>query len=213
MEVGAARESAQPSASPSSPPSYCFRQDHASLTWRNDTWWTETFLQAAPVKGPRKRLIFSQTQGIFIWESDNMDTLIRVYSTNHTGAIVMEDFQAAHYDLNELKAKLSQGEDVCAVILCHRSSCRVDRDMVRALSSSFDLDVSFLRQHFDHKDFYREDGCPQGILDEVREDNRRIRVNSRRKPGARWNPVRLPSESSDQFLRLSLEQDYVSSIS
>jgi hypothetical protein len=108
----------------------------------------------------------------------------------------------------ELKAGLSKLKaQAKAVILCHESSSSVDRDMVDIMGSTFNIDLSFLRQHLDYKSLVFERACPNSIVKQFWEDFESPSKDW--KVITRWNPVRLPSESKS-FLRLQLEDDCIS---
>jgi hypothetical protein len=135
-------------------------------------------------------------------------TFVRVYYSEN-GIVKMTDTRAVNYDPAELKATLlARKQDIRAIALCHESSSSVDRDMVDILASTFEVDTQFLRQHFDYKEFQFEPECPVKLKTKLMEEQKPS-VRAWEMTG-RWNPVRLPSESSGRFLRLQLEEDCVS---
>ena len=136
-------------------------------------------------------------------------TAMRLYCFDEAGQLRVEDHLSRCSSTEQMKATLQQGtNDLRAVIVCHASSCSVDRDIVDLLGSTLDIDVQFFRQHFDHKHFADEFGCPDGMADTIKREQ--DLVSKYWTMTARWNPVHLPSEASGRYLRLSLDQDCMS---
>ena len=135
--------------------------------------------------------------------------LVRVYykETKAASTTTTEDFGTGSFALLALRHCLSS-KYVRAVILCHRDSSQVDPEILDLLWTKFKLGVSFMRHHFDYKEFRDEPGCP-GVIrnrleneDSLPEDDWTF--------GGRWNPIRLPSETRASILRLSVDSECLS---
>jgi hypothetical protein len=135
--------------------------------------------------------------------------LVRVYYKETEGAstITTKDFGTGSFQLLDLKHCLAS-KHLRAVILCHRDSSQVDPEILDLLWIKFKLEVSFMRHHFDYKEFRDETGCPGMIRnrleeeDDLNEDSWTF--------GCRWNPIRLPSETRASILRLSVDSECLS---
>lgn len=135
--------------------------------------------------------------------------LVRVYykETEAASTTTTRDFgtnAVAKLDLRHILAS----KYVRAETLRHRDSSYVDPEILDLLWSTFDLEVSFMRHHFDYKGFRDEPGCP-GML------RKRLEEESGYNEdywtfGGRWNPIRLPSETCASILRLSVDSECLS---
>jgi len=135
--------------------------------------------------------------------------LVRVYykETRAASTAATKDFGTGSSALLNLKKCLAS-KHVQAVTLCHRDSSQVDPKILDLLWTKFKLEVSFLRHHFDYKEFRDEPGCPQVIRNHLKEvDNR---TEDCWTFGGRWNPIRLPSETRASILRLSVDSECLS---
>lgn len=134
---------------------------------------------------------------------------VRVYykETREASTITTQDFGTGNFALLDLNHCLSTTH-VRAVVLCHRDSSRVDPRILDLLWTKFSLNVSFLRHHFDYKEFKYETCSPEMIRkllkaeDDLNEDYWTF--------GGRWNPIRLPSETRESILRLSVDSECLS---
>ena len=135
--------------------------------------------------------------------------LVRVYykETSAASTTIIKDFSTGPSELLGLRHCLAS-KLVRAVTLCHRDSSQVDPEVLDILWSKFKLDVSFMRQHFDYKEFRDEQGCPQVIRDQLEEESGLD--EDCWTFGGRWNPIRLPSETRDSILRLSVDSERLS---
>jgi hypothetical protein len=84
----------------------------------------------------------------------------------------------------------------------------VHPEILDLLWTKFKLEVSFMRHHFDYKEFINETGCPRMIRDRLEEENGLI--EDVWTLGGRWNPIRLPSETHASILRLSVDSKCLS---
>ena len=98
--------------------------------------------------------------------------------------------------------------NVLAVTLCYKDSSRVDPEIFDLLWTKFKLDVSFMRHHFDYKEFRDESGCPEKILDHLREED--DENEDYWTFGGRWNPIQLPSETRASILHLNVDLECLS---
>ena len=112
--------------------------------------------------------------------------------------------ETALYDLEHCLASTH----VRAVILCHRDSTQVDPRILDLLWTKFGLEVSFMRHHFDYKEFRDETGCPEMIHSYLKKEKGVI--EDYWTFGGRWNPVRLPSETRASILRCSVDSECLS---
>ncbi len=135
--------------------------------------------------------------------------LVRVYYKEARAAstTTTEDFGTGSFALLSLKNCLAT-KYVRAVILCHRDSSQVDPQILDLLWTKFKLEVSFMRHHFDYKEFRDEPGCPGVIRNHLEEEN--DLVEDLWTFGGRWNPIRLPSETRASILRLSVDSECLS---
>jgi hypothetical protein len=135
--------------------------------------------------------------------------LVRVYykETKEASATTTKDFGTGSFALLELKNCL-ESKHIRAVILCHRDSSQVDPRILDLLWIKFKLEVSFMRHHFDYKEFRDEIGCPGMIRNRLEEEY--DMVEDFWTFGGRWNPIRLPSETCASKLRLSVDSECLS---
>lgn len=129
--------------------------------------------------------------------------LVRVYYKEAKAAktTTTRDFgtgSQAKVDLTDCLAS----KYVRAVTLCHRDSSHVDPEILDLLWSTFGLEVSFMRHHFDYKEFRYEPGCPEVFRKRLEKDMEKS--EDYRTFCGRWNPIRLPSETCASILRLSV---------
>ena len=118
-----------------------------------------------------------------------------------------KDFGTGSFALIDLNYHLAS-KHIRAVILCHRDSSQVDPEILNLLWTKFKLEVSFMRYHFDYKEFRDEPGCPRVIRDRLEEEDD---INEGYWTfGGRWNPIRLPSETYASTLRLSVDLECLS---
>ncbi|PVH94179.1 hypothetical protein DM02DRAFT_676378 [Periconia macrospinosa] len=122
-------------------------------------------------------------------------------------ATTTKDFRSGNFALLDLENCLASTH-LRAVILCHRDSSRVDPKIVNLLWTTFRIDVSFMRHHFDYKNFRYEKGCPKMIRSRLEEESGL--VEDYWTFGGRWNPIRLPSETQASILRLSVDSECLS---
>ena len=137
------------------------------------------------------------------------DYLVRVYyrETKAASTTTIRDFwpgSSAYFDLQYCLAS----KYVRAVTVCHRDSSRVDPEILDLLWSTYGLKVSFMRHHFDYKEFKDEPGCPQMIRRRLEDES--VQKEDSWTFGGRWNPVRLPSETRAAILRLSVASECLS---
>lgn len=135
--------------------------------------------------------------------------LVRVYykETGAASNTITKDFGTGSFALLNLQKTLAS-KHVLAVILCHRDSSQVDPDVLDLLWTKFKLEVSFMRNHFDYKEFRDEPGCPEVIRKNLKEEFGLI--EDCWTFGGRWNPIRLPSETRASILRLSVDSECLS---
>lgn len=135
--------------------------------------------------------------------------LVRVYykETRDASTTTPKDFGTGSFALLDLKHCLAS-KHVHAVILCHRDSSRVDPEILDLLWTKFKLEVSFMRHHFDYKEFRDETCCPGMIRNRLEEEDGHIEDSWTF--GGRWNPIRLPSETRASILRLSVDSECLS---
>jgi hypothetical protein len=135
--------------------------------------------------------------------------LVRVYYKEAKAASITStrDFgtgSVAKFDLRYCLAS----KYIRAVTLCHQDSSHVDPEILDLLWSTFGLEVSFMRHHFDYKDFRDEPGCPGVIRKRLKEEEG---LNEDYWTfGGRWNPIWLPSETCASILRLSVGSECLS---
>jgi hypothetical protein len=89
----------------------------------------------------------------------NPEYLVRVYykETREDSTTTVEDFGTGSVALLNLKQCLAS-KHIRAVVLCHRDSSQVDARILALLWTRFKLEVSFMRQHLDYKEFKDEEG-------------------------------------------------------
>ena len=135
--------------------------------------------------------------------------MVRVYykETRAASITTTEMFGTGSTAVQDLKHCFASNY-VQAVILCHRDSSRVDPEVLDLLWTKFKLEVSFMRHHFDYKEFGLEQGCP-GVIRKCLEKEVKLSEDSWTLTG-RWNPVRLPSETRASILRLSIDSECLS---
>lgn len=135
--------------------------------------------------------------------------LVRVYykETGAASNTKTEHFGTGSLALLKLQTLLAS-KHVLAVILCHRDSSQVNPDVLDLLWTKYKLEVSFMRHHFDYKEFGDEPGCPETIRNRLQEDG--SLVEDYWAFGGRWNPIRLPSETRASILRLSVDSECLS---
>ena len=140
-------------------------------------------------------------------QSKRMTTL-RAYWIDQAGQSVMEDFESSLRDWQRPKELFEQAAGrIRAIILCHKDSCSVDRDIIDLLGARFDLDARFLRDHFDYENIPDEDDCPQNLLALIDQDSRQPnepRVFRSRKS------ARLPSEKLGRYFQFITRHDCMS---
>jgi len=163
-----------------------------SASWNNCDWLHE-FVSSDAISGGRISPKY----------------LIRVYykDTGAASITTTEDFGTGPFALLNLQKTLAS-KYIRAVILCHRDSSQVDPDILDLLWTKFQLDVSFMRHHFDYKEFRDEPGCPGVIRNRLEEEDGLIEDHWTF--GGRWNPIRLPSETRGTILRLSVGSECLS---
>ena len=135
--------------------------------------------------------------------------LVRVYykEAKAVSTTTTRDFGTGSSAKHDLRHCLAS-KCVRAVRLCHRDSSHVDPEILDLLWSTFGLEVSFMRHHFDYKEFRDEPGCPGEFRKHLEEDSNRIEDDWTF--GGRWNPIRLPSETCASILRLSVSSECLS---
>lgn len=135
--------------------------------------------------------------------------LVRVCYKNTQAAstTTTKDFGTGPSELLDLRHCLDS-KHVRAVTLCHRDSSQVDPEILDLLWCKFKLGVSFMRHHFDYKEFRDEPGCPEFIRNRLKEESQE--KEDYWTFGGRWNPVRLPSETRASILRLSIDSERLS---
>ena len=135
--------------------------------------------------------------------------LVRVCykETRAASTTTTEDFNTGSFALLALKTCLSS-KYVRAVVLCYKDSSRVDPGILDLLWTELKLEVSFMRHHFDYKEFRDEPGCPEVIHNHLKEEDNMIEDGWTF--GGRWNPIRLPSETRASILRLSVDSECLS---
>jgi len=135
--------------------------------------------------------------------------LVRVYykETRAAPTTATKDFGTRLFALLDLKNCLAS-KHVRAVTLCYRDSSQVDPKILDLLWTELKLEVSFMRHHFDYKEFRDEPGCPSVIRNRLKEEDG---LNEDHWTfGGRWNPIRLPSETRSILLRLSVDSECLS---
>lgn len=131
--------------------------------------------------------------------------LVRVcYKDATDTSTTTEDFGTEPSALHALEDCLAS-KHIRAVILCHRDSSQVDPKIVDLLWARFKLEVSFMRHHFNHKGFRNELGCPKVIRNLLEEEE--CKAEDYWTLGGRWKPIRLPSETKESILRLSIDSE------
>ena len=135
--------------------------------------------------------------------------LVRVYykETEAASDTKTKDFGTGSFALVDLNYHLAS-KHIRAVIVCHRDSSQVHPEILDLLWTKLKLEVSFMRQHFDYKEFRDEPGCPVVVRNRLEEDQH-LPENFRTFRG-RWNPIRLPSETHASILRLSVDSECLS---
>ena len=135
--------------------------------------------------------------------------LVRVYykDTKAASTTITRDFGIGSFAKLDLRHFLASTH-VRAVTLCHRDSSHVDPEILDLLWSTFGLEVSFMRHHFDYKGFRDESGCPGAICECLEEESHQ--AEDFWTFGGRWNPIRLPSETCASILRLSVGSECLS---
>jgi len=90
--------------------------------------------------------------------------LVGVYykETEDAPITTTEEFGTGSFALLALNHCLDS-KHVRAVVLCHRDSSRVDPRVLELLWAKLSLEMSFIRHHFDYKEFRDETACPEGI--------------------------------------------------
>lgn len=143
--------------------------------------------------------------------ADKVDPIyqVRVYykEPRDVSTTTTKDFGTGKSALLDLERCLASTH-VRAVILCHRDSSRVDPEILDLLWTKFTLEVSFMRHHFDYKEFRDETGCPEMTRNRLEEEDGLI--EDYWAFGGRWNPIRLPSETRASILRLSVDSECLS---
>jgi hypothetical protein len=134
---------------------------------------------------------------------------VRVYyqGSKSKPTIFIQDFNSTPSDRHDLKRCLIS-KYIRAVILRHRDSSQVDPHLIDLLWSELDLEISFLRHHFDYKNFRYEKGCPTLISKLIEHED--SRDEDYWTWSGRWNPIRLPSETCASVLRLTLDSECLS---
>lgn len=97
-----------------------------------------------------------------------------------------------------------------AVVLCHGQSADVDRKLLALLAERLELEPAFIRQHLDYKNFHLERNCRAEMAQHFQTELMEYATYGDEKYTMRWNPVRLPSESSGTVLKLCIEDDCMS---
>lgn len=135
--------------------------------------------------------------------------MVRVFYKEISDATIttIKDFGTSHSELLNLSYFLAS-KHIHAVILCHRDSSQVSPEIVALLWTKFKLKMSFIRHHFDYKDFRHETGCSRIIRDHL-EKEEQIPEDYWTFSG-RWNPIELPSEMRASILRLSVDSECLS---
>ena len=138
--------------------------------------------------------------------------LVRVYykDSRRMSTAASKDFGTGEAALLELERFLGS-VDVCGVILCHRDSSQVHPKILDLLWTRFSLDLSFMRNHFDYKEFREEKGCSERIRNRLEEEDNNLQEDDWTL-GGRWNPVRFPSETHASILRLRVALECLSVI-
>ena len=159
----------------------------------NDCYWLYEFLSSGAISAGRVEPLY----------------LVRVYykDPRRVSIATSKDFGIGEAAMLELEHFLVSA-DVCGVILCHRDSSQVDPKILEFFWTKFSLDVSFMRHHFDYKEFREEKGCPEKISSHLKEED--TWIEDAWTLGGRWNPVRLPSETHASVLRLSMSYECLS---
>ena len=139
----------------------------------------------------------------------NPQYLVRVFYKEMEAAptTTIQDFGTGSFALLALKECLVS-KYIRAVILCHRDSSQVDPRILDLLWTELNLEVSFMRHHFDYKEFRNEPGCPEVIRSHLKKE--RDQVEEYWTFGGRWNPIRLPSETRASIIRLSVGSECLS---
>ena len=156
----------------------------------NDCYWLHEFLSSDAISAGRISPKY----------------LVRVCykETEAASRTLTKEFGTGSFALLDLRKTLGE-KHVLAVILCHRDSSQVDPAVLDLLWSELKLEVSFMRHHFDYKEFREEQGCPKVIRDHLGREEGLIEVEWTF--GGRWNPIRLPSETRSSILRLNVDSE------
>ena len=98
--------------------------------------------------------------------------LVRVCYKNTQAAstTITKNFGTGLFAVLDLRHCLAS-KCVRAVILCHRDSFQVDPEILDLVWCKFKLEVSFMRHHFDYKQFRDEPGCPEVFRNRLEEDS------------------------------------------
>jgi hypothetical protein len=135
--------------------------------------------------------------------------VIKVYykETEAASIIIVKDFEMKSVALLNLQKTLNS-KYVRALILCHRDSSQVNSNVLDLLWTKCKLDVSFMRHHFDYREFRNESNCLEVIRDRLIEEYEMSKdywiFDDR------WNPIRLSSETRNFILRLSIDSKCLS---
>ena len=97
--------------------------------------------------------------------------LVRVCykETGAASTTITKDFGTESFALLNLQ-KVVASKHVVAVILCHRDSSQMDPEVLGLLWTKYKLEVSFMRHHFDYKEFKDEPGCPEEIRNHLKKE-------------------------------------------
>ena len=135
--------------------------------------------------------------------------LVRVFykETRDASTTNSKIFMAGSTVLVDLRHCLAS-RYVLAVILCYRDSSRVDPEVLNLLWAKYKLEVSFMRHHFDYRNFQYEVGCPEVIRSHLGEE--REETEESWEFGGRWNPIQLPSETRASKLHLKVDSECLS---
>ena len=126
-----------------------------------DAWWLQTFLTTEPSQPS-----FSLTR-IYYATNDN-DNVTRYVDYDTTEA-------SLKYLADEMTSLGTNG--ISAIVLGHGDSCGVNRLMIDALAPTLNLEVQFLRHHFDYAGFEDEKGCPEAIKEKLQEEEEMQRTD------------------------------------
>ncbi|KAK0514828.1 hypothetical protein JMJ35_002207 [Cladonia borealis] len=168
-----------------------YTEAHSALG--NDCYWLHEFVSSDAISAGRISPKY----------------LVRVCykETGAASTIITKDFGTGSFALLDLRKSLAE-KHVLAVILCHRDSSQVDPGVLDLLWTKLKLEVSFMRHHFDYKEFREEPGCPEVIRNHLKREEGLI--EDEWTFGGRWNPIRLPSETRASILRLSVGSECLS---